>query len=272
MPETAALTLWNPTQRSGCREIDPRAQALDELLLVNLADDMDRVARHDFITLHRAAKLNGIADNLLLESPTLNDEPWYEQLGRIERMRIDVTIDGETITLACPRHEKDNDGLILQSRRADRIVIRLNVRRGQTETVLELPADLAIDGDQWGFSLEEASVVATADSKLEVPELQTLLEEAFFTPSCDEKEDSFQTQAHVFHMAAHVVACEALLDEDQAIEEAIRYAVEQEIGDLLPNEQGVDIRYRPSADGEKAHIDVRLQPPTQPDSTGPAAE
>ena len=137
--------------------------------------------------MHRAATLNGIADNLLHEEPSLDAEPWYDQLGRIEDMRIDVTIDGETITLACPRNEKDNDGQILQSRRADRIVVRLDVRRGETVTVLELPSDLAIDGDQWGFSLEEAGVLATADSELEVPELQALLEEAFFTPSDEEK-------------------------------------------------------------------------------------
>ena len=76
---------------------------------------------------------------------------------------------------------------------------------------------------------------------------------------------------HVFHMAAHIVACDALLDEDDAIEEAIRYAVEQEIGDLLPDEQGVDIRYRPGADGEDSRIDVQLQPPTRPESTDPPA-
>ncbi len=271
MPETATLTIWNPTERTGYREIDPATQRLDELLLVNLPEDMDTVARHDCITLHRAAKLNGIADNLLLESPTLDGEPWHDQLGRIESMRIDVTIDGQTITLACPRDEKDNDGQILGSRRADRIVVRLDVRRGETVTVLELPADLAIDGDQWGFSLEAAGVVTTADSALEVPELQALLEEAFFTPSYDDKEDSVETQMHVFHMAAHIVACDALLDEDDAIEEAIRYAVEQEIGDLLPDEQGVDIRYRPGADGEDSRIDVQLQPPTRPESTDPPA-
>ena len=260
MPETAALTIWNPTGRSGYREIDPATQKLDELLLVSFPDGPDAVAKHDRITLHRAATLNGIADNLLHEDPSLDAEPWYDQLGRIEDMRIDVTIDGNTITLACPRNEKDNDGQILWSRRADRIVVRLDVCRGETVTVLELPADLAIDGDQWGFSLEEAGVLATADSGLEVPELQALLEEAFFTPSYEEKDGSFETQAHDFHMGAHVVACDALLDEDHAIEEAIRYAVEQEIGDLLPDDQGVDIRYRPTADGEEARIEVQLRP------------
>ena len=272
MPETATLTIWNPTERTGYREIDPTTQELDELLLVSLPDDPGGVARHDRITLHRAATLNKIADNLLEKKPNLDGEPWYDQLARIENMRIDVTIDGETITLRCPRNEKDNDGQILPSRRADRIVVRLDVRRGETVTVLELPADLAIDGDQWGLSLEAAGVVTTADSALEVPELQALLEETFFTPSYDEKEDSVQTQAHVFHMAAHVVACDALLDEDHAIEEAIRYAVEQEIGDLLPDEQGVDIRYRPGDVGEKARIDVQLQPPTQSESTATPAE
>ena len=123
--------------------------------------------------------------------------------------------------------------------------------------MLELPADLAIDGDQWGFSLEEAGVLATADSGLEVPELQALLEEAFFTPSDEEKADSFETQAHDFHMGAHLVACDALLDYDHAMEEAIRYAVEQKIGDLLPDDRGVDIRYRPGAGGEDARIEVQ---------------
>ena len=272
MPETATLTIWNPTGRSGYREIYPATQKLDELLLVSFLNGPDKVADHDHIALQRAAKLNGIADNLLEEYPNLDDEPWYDQLGRIEGMRIDVTIDGETVTLACPRNEKDNDGEILGSRRADRIVVRLDVRRGETVTVLELPADLAIDGDHWGFSLEEAGVLATADSALEVPELQALLEEAFFIPSYEGKADSFETQAHVFHLAAHVVACDALLDYDHAIEEAIRYAVEQEIGDLLPDDRGVDIRYRPGANGEDARIDVQLQPPATPESTTPPAE
>ena len=272
MPETAALTIWNPTGRSGYREIAPATQKLDELLLVSFPDSPDAVARHDRITLHRAATLNGIADNLLHEEPSLDAEPWYDQLGRIENMRIDVTIDGETVTLACPRNEKDNDGQILGSRRADRIVVRLDIRRGETVTVLELPADLAIDGDQWGFSLEEAGVLATADSGLEVPELQALLEEAFFTPSDEEKADSFETQAHDFHMGAHIVACDALLDYDHAMEEAIRYAVEQKIGDLLPDDRGVDIRYRPGAGGEDARIEVQLQPPAAPESTTPPAE
>ena len=95
---------------------------------------------------------------------------------------------------------------------------------------------------------------------------------SLFTPSDDEKAESFETQAHVFHLAAHVVACDALLDYDHAIEEAIRYAVEQEIGDLLPDDQGVDIRYRPTADGEEARIEVELRPLAQPKSTNPPAE
>ncbi len=265
---TATLTIWNPTERSGYREIDPATQKLDELLLVSFLHGPEEVAHHDRITLHRAAKLNGIADNLLHENPDLDGEPWYDQLGRIESMRIDVTIDGRTITLACPRNEKDNDGRILGSGRADRIVIRLDVRHGETVTVRELPVDMAIDGDdRWAISLENAGVLTTADSGLDVPELQALLKQAFFTPSYDDKEDSVETQLHVFHMSSHIVTCQALLDEDEAIEEAIRYAVEHEIGDLLPDKQGVDIRYRPGADGEDARIDVQLQPRTRPEST-----
>ena len=260
--EPATLTIWDTTGRFRRRQFDPAGAEANKLLVVDLPAT---VAEHDRITLQRAAARNGIAEDLVREDPNLDGEPWYDGLGRIERMRIDVAIDDETTTLTCPRDETDNKGELLPSGRAERITVRLDIRRGGTVTTLDLPSDLAIDAGEYEIDIEDAGIVATADSELKIPELQSLLEEIFFSPADDDRADSVDTQRHVFGMAAHVVACEALLEPDRGIEEAIRYAVEQELADLLPEDRGVDIRYRPGDGGESARIEVELQPPATPE-------
>ena len=70
-------------------------------------------------------------------------------------------------------------------------------------------------------------MVVTAESKVGVEELATLIHDALFEPGGDEDDDCFKTQLEDSRENAHHAACDLLLDKTTARNEKIRYTMQR---------------------------------------------
>ena len=242
----ASLRRWRPPRWSREEEVfetfDTTAASAEPPILVEL-DDLPE--NRDLVTLYRAAERNGLADRLFHPIPVTEATPWHNGLERIVGMRIEYRLDGETITLECPRNERfenwNNHAPV------DAIAVHVVLHRGRdgndTRT-LKLPTDFAVTGE-YGCDATTTGVLLGASSKLGIDELSALIHDAVFEPGGDKDDDSFETQLENSRENAYYAACDLLLDKTAARNEKIRYSVQHRIGHLVPGGHTVRIVRHP---------------------------
>ena len=216
----------------------------------------DRFEEREMAMLSRAMELNGRAGGLYLENPVLNGQAWYDRLGRVARMRVEVTEKGDTRTMDCPREDLANEQDRWQGAAtkvdAIRIVVSINRPAGREE--IELPSDLAV-GDPSGTDADDCGIIITRGSNHEVDGLAKAIRYAIFSPNTEDYSDSYETQEAEFRRAAHKVACELLLGT-KAAERIVAYAAAHLLWHTLPENmiteietgrigEQVTVRFRP---------------------------
>ena len=162
------------------------------------------------------------------------------------------------LTLACPGEPGGDDGCKTQKNaHADAVVVHALVSNGHATKTLELPTDLAVRNDDEPDP-DNAGVLLSTESAIDIEELRTLLCEAIFEPGDDREDDCCQTQRSNFNQLAHQAACQLLVDDATAKVEIIRYAVRRHIAHLLPDDESVRIRKH----SELNDVEVEILPPT----------
>ena len=251
----ASLRRWRPRSWNREEEVfetfDTTAAIADPPILVELSDLPEN---RDLVTLYRAAERNGLADRLFHQAPVTEATPWHDGLERIVAMRIEYRLDGETVTLACPR----NDGFENWNNHAsvDAIAVHVVLHRGRDgddRRTLKLPTDFAVSGE-YGDDPATTGVLVGAGSKLDIDELSVLIHDAVFEPGGDEDDDSFETQLEDSRENAYHAACELLLDKTAARNEKIRYSIRHRVGHLAPEGHTVRITKHPGV--EAVEVDV----------------
>ena len=243
MSHNATLERWDPTIHAWNQEKEPQAIEANEhtakgALLLALPSTIEQ---RDLVTLHRAARLNGINERLFHQNPKLIGTPWYDDLERVLDMQVEYKIDGRRLTLACPREPGGADGCKTQKNaHADAVVVHALVSNGHATRTLELPTDFAVCNDDEPDP-DNAGVLLSTESAIDIEELRTLLCEAMFEPGDDRDDDCCQTQRFHFDQLAHQAACQLFVDDATAKVEIIRYAVRRHIAHLLPDDEIVRI-------------------------------
>ena len=73
------LLRWSPIPRADDGQADEEPAKGGMLAPANL----DMIEKRDQVALHRAAKLNGIADRIFHPNPNFKHTPWYDEMERI---------------------------------------------------------------------------------------------------------------------------------------------------------------------------------------------
>ena len=251
----ASLRRWRPRSWSREEEVfetfDTTAASTNAPILVELNDLPEN---RDLVTLHRAAEHNGLSHRLFHPVPTSEATPWHDGLERIESMRIryGLRCPNETFMLECPRRNSDD---ATTRKRANHtaardvtvVVVLQRGRDADTTRTLELRTDFTVI-DECDDNPATAGVVVTADTKVDVDGLATLIHDAVFEPGDDEEDDSFETQLEDSRENAYYAACELLLDKTTARNEQIRYTMQHRVGHLVPDGHSVRLRKHPGVE------------------------
>ena len=246
-PWTPSLQPWTPPpvweedDAGAPRERIPvRRNALD--LIVSLEAGVQAC---DLTALDRAVTRPESTVRLFKADARLDGEPWYDALGRLTRMWIEYDNGMENYTLTCPRTRIGD----IDNGLPDRIKVHYEVLwPGKQKTIGTLRTDFAI-ANEWTRSAADAGILVTPDSRLTVDEMCALLRHAAFVPrekshsKCDE---TVASQKAEFDDVAHRAACELLMNQEQALEASLQYAVREHLARLFPKDRRVRIEHDPA--------------------------
>ena len=241
-PPPRELRLWRPdiADVDDWRE-PPKLETVAPDALIVTCDPEPPEAQ----SVWRATERNGIAHRLYVPDRRLEGYAWYDAIPRIADIRTDVTAEGRSRPLddfapRGPTCEPAAD----RPERPEAIRFRLFVRQNEgSETVIDLPGDLAFAGEAWSCAYDALPMV-TADSDLGPRELAQLIRAAFFCPSDDAEADSWERQRADFEQEALLVATRLLVSDDEARKTTIADAVARDLFWLIPHDRGVDIAVR----------------------------
>ena len=275
------LKRWHPLhlavhQPTGPTTVTFEAEPPSTTLLVDLDP---RMANHrNLVTLHRAARINGLVDNLFEPNMKLQGQPWYDRLPRIVAMDTEAVVDGETMAFTWTNDAswKDDDLQEMLARLrgcrpddidewttheighdtvAEYIVVRIIVRTEYETRARRLRTDFGV-GTEFQTMAHDAGIMVTRDCGLSINALKNLIAEAVFEYSFDERDDSRQTQWNNFMQTAHAVAAKLLLNKHEAAAESIRHAARTHLRHLLPDDRTVQLRKKPAPGEEVADVEV----------------
>ena len=193
----------------------------------------------------RAAERSGLASRLFEPDRRLEGYGWYDAIARITRIRIRVTANGQTHLLEeypVPARTGAPEAPLAQRPKSIRVDATIRAA-GQSDRILDLPADLAFAGEAWSW-VGDALPLVTANSTLEPHGLASLLYDAYFSPSDDADADSWDRQRADFDAEALHIATRLLVSDDEARRRSIADTVQRELLWLIPRDRGADIAVR----------------------------
>jgi hypothetical protein len=175
--------------------------------------------------------------------------PWYDRLPHLSQMRFELESEGRIVDLDLWREERligshevvDQVWAIAQVTDASHMVqeIRISCEVLLVDELGECEAQV-----------EDAIVVVSRSSRLDVNDLAALLEAAYFSYDEDCDGDSSYTQQCNFQEMACQRAAGVLLNDQAALEARIELIVERHLIDVLPIAQRIEIRLVPRKTGE----------------------
>ena len=279
------LKRWHPLNLAVNRLTGPTTVTFDTrpppaaALLVDLHHRMDN--ERNRVTLHRAAQVNDLLDNLFEPNPRLEGEPWYDRMPRIIAMDTEAAIDGDDLTCTWTNGGHPNDDQLWnlvaslsgedvadtghaheigENTVAEIITVRLLLQTKSDNHVRRHVRRLRTDfgvGNESGTAPDDAGIMVTPDCGLDVDTLKNLMAEAIFEDGYDQdRNDSRDTQWRNFMEQAHTAAAKLLLNKHEAIAEAIRHAARTHLHHLLPDDRTVQLRKSQTPDDDIPDVQV----------------
>ena len=176
-----------------------------------------------------AAESAGVKGRLWQADPRLEGYQWYNQLTTATHTSCTATTDGEEAIII----DDDGDSHKIGGGRPDDIQFSLHtVQQGTTHTIA-MPTDLAFGTEEIGYA-ENPNLLITKNSSITVPELTSLLMDAFFCPSDDAAADSNDTQEEQWEEEFTKVATKFLLSNEEAITAGLVLAASRHLRYHLP--------------------------------------
>jgi hypothetical protein len=176
--------------------------------------------------------------------------PWYDRLSRLSQVWFELEhSEGEDMGLDSWREGR----LIGSHEVVDQLwAVAQIVDESQAFQDIRIPCDVLLI-DELGEceeQVEDAIVVVSRSACLEVDDLTSLLEAAYFSYDEDCDFDSSYTQQCDFQEMACQRAARVLLNDQAALEARIELIVERYLIDILPIAQRIEIRLVPRRTGE----------------------
>ena len=159
---------------------------------------------------------------------------WYDRLARANRVSITVTDEqGRQHDL----EEIRSSGKPLENQRPQGVTVNVETNAMDDSGCvvnISMPVDVAFQNDDDHPCMDEIMPLVTPESGIKTHELVDLMMNAFFFPSEDYSNDSFETQEQNHEEAYEKTAIELLESKDEAIVASISNIVSRHIRDDLP--------------------------------------
>ena len=186
--------------------------------------------------LARAASRNGVEERLMQSNDDLRGYRWYDELQHVLDVGITITEGSKSRSLKRMRQDQREP----RSRRPDSITFTLRGGRKENPIDLSLPTDLVFQNEEEDYEGESIPLV-TPDSDITVEELAETIVDAFFSPSEDHAEDSYETQEERHREASERTAMEFLLDEEETRRRQTEKALREHVVSEIPTGTSVTI-------------------------------
>ena len=191
------------------------------------------IAIPDQHTLARAVKQDGITERLFQPDDRLEGYGWYDGLTKATRISVTVTDEhGQQHNLK----EIRNNETPLENQQPQGITVNIETDAADgtgCRACIQLPVDVAFQNEDETF-MDEVMPLVTQESEIKPHELADLMLDAFFFPSEDYSDDSFDTQERNHEEAYEKTAIELLESKDEAIIANISNIVNRHIRNDLP--------------------------------------
>jgi hypothetical protein len=180
---------------------------------------------------------------------------WYDRLPCLSDLRFEIEQESETIGVEQWYERQFPTGAEVPASSSLSINFRVQqvwaivlITNGSNESQeVRLTCDVFFleDYDICWHEVEGIPIVLSQSAQLSVEDLETLLEDSYFSPSTDSDSDSVYTQREDFCEAAYERAARALLTEEAALQERITMAAERHLKWIVPLNQKLEIRLVP---------------------------
>ena len=179
---------------------------------------------------------------------------WYDHLGRITRMDIDLVYGAETIRLRRPQTKWPR----VPATRPKAVRITLAVDRGGRKSNLHLDSDVAfVDTNDHAGCPDGAGIVLTETARIDQTDLEQLVIASFFSPDDGADADSNERQKAEFAEAARDAALRLLATPEQRIKQMVRNGIEDTVRKYVPRHSNATIRIERTA--RNTSIDIELE-------------
>ena len=178
---------------------------------------------------------------------------WYDQLERVTDVRVSIeAADGTVINLKEARASEQMP--FDEMARVISFILTITGHEQEEKTV-ELAADLVFFDTDLPWFEDCHNPIITKDSKLDIDQLTELLMDSFSSPSDSHEADSYQTQREEHEAYFEKMARSLLVNEDDAVLEAVRLAVNRHVRYQLPGGWTASIAIDP-----EGAVEVSLTP------------
>ena len=179
---------------------------------------------------------------------------WYDHLGRITRMDIDLVYAAETIRLRRPQMKCPR----VPTTRPKAVRITLAVDRGGRKSSLHLDSDIAfVDTNDHAGCPDEAGILLTETARIDQTDLEQLVTASFFSPDDSADADSIERQKAEFAEAARDAALRLLAAPEQRVKQMVRNGIEDTVRKYVPRNSNATIRIERTA--RNTSIDIELE-------------
>ena len=186
----------------------------------------------DQIALFHIAEDTHLEGRLKAADPNLEGYSWYDSLPKVTAISIEATFDDTDIVIT----DLVRSGLhrqALESHRPDTINLVLHCQGPEGPFDEAFETDLAFLPDQPHY-VDDRTPIVTKETQLSPSQLAWYLQKAFFEPSYESEDDSYDTQQAYFQAEAHRVARRMLQTPEEALTATISDAVHEHISHELP--------------------------------------
>lgn len=222
----AELTHWRPRladgNANGIWYREPQA-AEDAVLM----PDLEPMTANPFA---RALRGHPLVQRLADQEKRYIGYSWYDALPLIGDVTFFVTGAGGAFSIVDGQADPQQQEHVL----AETIALAFMLRHDNCPIPYQVPADVALIGDQDNWSwLDDTTIVWRDCKELSPSDMADMLEKAFFSAGEDHGDDSFETQQERFEEGAIDLALELMRGADEALCEQFSRALHSLAG-MIP--------------------------------------
>jgi hypothetical protein len=174
----------------------------------------------------------------VLPQPQYKGYSWYDRLPVVSTFHFTIEVEGETLSARAFEGRYGGQAKVFVD--AITVVAFVTLPDG-SQIEVAFPSDVYCFREEYWYDLDEVLIALTRDHRFDVEALAEFLEAAYFAPSEESEDDSYETQKMRFREEARVRAIDMLVSGEEALKQQIGMVLEREVQWFVPRGVRVEI-------------------------------